>query len=411
MIKSPGLSRRHFLKQCSGGISLFTLGLTADLIAQLRSVKIAEITVYPVIYPMLGRFKFFEGPQGHMQGRAAAIVRITADNGLVGWGESVPIPKWSYETLETVTTTIRNYITRELIGHSVFDLTGVHQIMDRNIAPSFSTGQPMAKAGVDLALHDLVGKITNQSLPQMWGKGPATEITLSWTLNPKTLADLDALIDAGWHQGFRNFNVKVAPEPEFDLELCRHVKNRVPDGFLWADANGGYDLATALTVAPKLADIGVAVLEQPLRANHISGYRALKQQGALPIIMDEGVVSPSTLVEFIKLDILDGVAMKPARCGGLIPAKRQIEILQDAGLIFLGSGLTDPDISLAATLALYSAFDYRLPAALNGPQFLSKSVLKNPLVPKNGKLAVPVGAGLAIEVDEDKIKELVVRID
>ncbi len=101
--------------------------------------------------------------------------------------------------------------------------------------------------------------------------------------------------------------------------------------------------------------------------------------------------------------------MKPARCGGLLPARRQIEILEDAGLIFLGSGLTDPDVSLAATLALYGGYGLRYPAALNGPQFLGESVLAKPFVPRDGKLAVPDGAGLGIEVDEQKVRDLVGR--
>lgn len=410
MIEKFDSSRRSFLKNIFLGSSVLAFGDIPEIFLKFKSPKIDKIEVFPVVYPMKGRFKFFEGPQGHMKGRSAAIVKITAEDGSVGWGESVPIPKWSYETLETVTTTIRHYYTKELIGHNVFDLEGAHRIMDRNIAPSFSTGQPMARAGIDIALHDLIGRIIKQSIPQTWGKDPVDEVTLSWTLNPRTIDDLDGLIEEGWNQGYRHFNVKVSPDPKFDLELCRRTKKRVPGGFLWADANGGYDLATALEVVPKLADIGVDVLEQPLRANHISGYQTLKKQGALPILMDEGVVSPSTLIEFIKLNMLDGLAMKPARCGGLIPAKRQIEILQDAGLIFLGSGLTDPDISLAAALALYGAFNYKLPAALNGPQFISRSVLKNPLIPKNGQLKLPKGGGLGIEVDEDKMREILVKI-
>jgi len=402
--------RREFLGSISKSLMVTPLLWNSEIWPQFQPVKIEKIEVFPVVYPMVGRFKFFEGPDGHMQGRSAAIVKITADDGHIGWGESVPIPKWSYETLETVTTTIRHYLAPVLRGHNVFDLYGAHRLMNRNIASSFSTGQPIAKAGIDIALHDLIGKITRQSLSQMWGRMPVQEISLSWTLNPRSLDDLDELIEQGWKKGYRNFNVKVAPDPEFDLKLCQRVKERVPDGFLWADANGGYDLATALSIAPKLADIGVDVLEQPLRANHLSGYRELKKQGALPIIMDEGVVSPSTLMEFIRLNILDGVAMKPARCGGLIPAKRQIEILMDAGLIFLGSGLTDPDISLAATLNLYGAFAYRLPAALNGPQFINKSVLKNPLKPENGRITVPSGYGLGIEVDENKVKEIMVGV-
>jgi L-alanine-DL-glutamate epimerase-like enolase superfamily enzyme len=373
--------RRQFIKQITLG-SFGVLGTPIlPLWAKENSIKISEIEVFPVVYPMTGRFKFFEGPRGHMMGRAAAIVKITASDGNVGWGESIPIPKWSYETLESVTTTICNYLKPVLLGLDVFDINGVHFVMNHNIAPSFSTGQPMAKAGVDIALHDLIGKITHQSLPQKWGRNPVSKIELSWTLNPKKLEDLDALIEEGLKRGYRHFNLKVAPDVKFDLELCHLVKKRVPDGFLWVDANGGYDLKTALFVAPRFADIGVDVFEQPLSANQLSGYRQLKRQGALPIIMDEGIVSPSTLIELIRLDLLDGVAMKPARCGGLISAKSQIEILMDSDLMFLGSGLTDPDISLAATLALYGAYQYTLPAALNGPQFIKTSVLKYPLIP------------------------------
>src|SRR6187551_851062 len=105
-------------------------------------------------------------------------------------------------------------------------------------------------------------------------------------------------------------NVKVSPDPKFDVEMCKRVKARVPNGFLWADANAGYDPTTALTVAPKLADAGVDALEQPLPANRIQGYQALKRQGALPILMDESLVSPGDLIEFIRLQAIDGAVMK-----------------------------------------------------------------------------------------------------
>src|SRR5690606_25676504 len=131
------------------------------------------------------------------------------------------------------------------------------------------------------------------------------------------------------------------------------------------------------------------VLEQPLPINQISGYQRLVRQGALPILLDEGMVSPTEVIEYIRLGCCDGLAMKPARCGGLLSAREQIEILETSGLLFLGSGLTDPDVSLAASLILYSAYGLRFPAALNGPQFLAESVLSTPLRPVNGKVPVP----------------------
>jgi len=368
--------------------------------------KIERVETFPARIPTVGRFKFFEGPEGTPTGRPSVMMKVTADDGTVGWGESVPIPKWAYETLEACVTTVDNYLAPALIGLDPFDLEGAHAAMDAATAPGFTTGMPITKAGVDIALHDLAGKLAGRSLAQSWGRPRGGPLTISWTLNPKKLDDLDGLIQQGWERGFRNFNVKVAPDPEFDVEMCRIVRKRVPDGFLWADANGGYELATALEAAPRLADVGVNVLESPLRPNHLSGYQELKRQGALPILMDEGVISPTDLIEFIRLGMLDGVAQKPARCGGLVSCRRQIEILLDAGLMWLGSGLTDPDISLAATLALYGAYGLDSPAALNGPQFLGESVLAERFMPRDGMLEVPDGPGLGIEVDEAKVRDL-----
>ena len=81
-----------------------------------------------------------------------------------------------------------------------------------------------------------------------------------------------------------------------------------------------------------------------------------------------------------------------------------MEILAENKLMFLGSGLTDPDVSLAASLALYGGYQLKYPAALNGLQFLSGSFLKKPFVLKDGALAVPTGPGLGVEVDEEQVR-------
>lgn len=397
------MTRRSFLK-AAGSIAA---GFALEAFAEPGSPKrIETLEFFPVLYPTVMRFKFFEGPTSSA-GRPSVLIKITADDGTAGWGESVPVPRWSYETLEGAVATLEKYIKPVLLGMNPFDLPAIHAAMNREIANSFSTGAPITKAGVDIALHDLIGKASGRNIAELWGRTAPDDLLLSWTLNPKTLDEVEPLIQKGREKGFQNFNIKVAPDPAFDLELCRMVKQIAPDGFLWGDANGGYDLTTAMQVIPKLADAGMAVLEQPLPANRLTGFRDLKKQGALPIILDEGVIAPSDLIEFIKLDCCDGVAMKPARCGGLVSAREQIEILQNAGLWFLGSGLTDPDVSLAASLILYGAFGLKYPAALNGPQFLGASVISEPFVPSGGKVRVPKGPGLGVTVDEAKVLALV----
>ncbi len=374
--------------------------LQAAALAAAPAPPITKVEVFPVAYPVTAHFRFFTKPE-----RPSVFVKITCENGVAGWGQSVPMPTWSYETTESVVSTIEKYLTAPLLGRDPFDIAGAHQVMNKAISPSFSTGMPIAKAGLDLALHDLCGRLRNQSVTERWGRKPLPRLTLSWTLNPRTLDEIDDLVAQGRARGYKNFNVKVAPDPKFDLELCRRVRKLVPDGFLWADANGGYDPATALATVPKLAAAGVDVLEQPVAANRLTAFRDLKKQGALPIIMDEGVVSSVELVEFIRLGLLDGVAMKPARTAGLWDCRRQIEIVQEAGLLFLGSGLTDPDVSLAASLQLFAAYGLNYPAALNGPQFLEGSWLRRPLAVKNGEIEVPTCPGLGVEVDENRLRK------
>jgi L-alanine-DL-glutamate epimerase-like enolase superfamily enzyme len=373
--------------------------------ARHSNSKIERIELFTVRYPTKGYFKFFVGPD-KKYGRGAVIVKITASEGTVGWGQSVPSPMWSYETLETAKVVLRDYLAPALIGHEPLDIDGAHKALDLALAPGFSTAMPIARSGLDMALHDLAGKLEDRSLSQMWQRPRGGPLKLSWTVNARTLDEAEKVIDTGFKNGYSNFNIKVAPDPKFDIALAELVRKRAPECFLWADANGGYDRRTALDVAPKLADAGVDVFEAPLRPNHISGYQELKNQGALPVLMDEGVVSPVELTEFIRLKMLDGVAMKPSRCGGLAPAKKQIEIIINEGLMWLGSGLSDPDISLAASLALYGAYGLSKPAALNGPQFLTADILAEPLEIKNGSATVPSGPGLGIHVDRAKVAQL-----
>ncbi|HUY89852.1 MAG TPA: enolase C-terminal domain-like protein [Pirellulales bacterium] len=365
---------------------------------------ILQVETFAVNFPVEGRFKFFEQPAGRPSGRPSVVVKLTADDGTVGWGQSVPSPRWSYETLETVESTIRLYLAPALLGRDPLDFEPLWAAMNREIAPSFSTGQPICKAGVELALVDLAGKLARQSAADRLGRLRTERVTLSWTLNPRSAAELDESIAAAHARGYRHFNLKVAPDARQDLEFCRRLKRQTPDGHVWVDANGGFDEAAALDLAPRLADLGIAAFEQPLPANRLGGYRRLKRQGALPILMDEGIVSHVELEEFIELGLLDGVAVKVARSGGLTESWRIVETLEREGLLLYASGLTDPDLSLAASLLLFGAAGLAVPAALNGPQYLTTSILERPLVAEQDQISVPKGFGLGVEVDEEALQ-------
>jgi L-alanine-DL-glutamate epimerase-like enolase superfamily enzyme len=365
--------------------------------------RIVKIEIGRFDYAVAGEFKFFKpGPDGRVT-RPSVLVRLTDENGIEGWGQSVPVPTWTYETVESVLTTLEFYLVEVVLGRDPADFAGLHAAMNTAIRPAFSVGQPLCKAALDLACHDLAGKQRGVPAWKLFD-GPAAArdvLTLSWTVASPKWEVIERQLAEGRARGYRNFNIKVgAPQTAaYDLDLARKVRAFAPDGFLWADANTGYTPDEALAIAPKLRDAGVDVFESPLPPTQIRGYQALKKQAALPVLMDEGIVGSEVAAEFIALDMLDGIAMKPARNAGLYPSVQIVNQLRDRGLMVLGSGLTDPDFSLLGASHLFAWSGINRPCALNGPQFLADSLFGESLTPRHDQLTLPTAPGLGFDPD------------
>lgn len=358
--------------------------------------RIVRVEMGRLDYALVGEFKFFKGAA-----RPTVLVRLVDDAGAEGWGQSVPVETWTYETVETVETTLAHYLAPAVLGADPANLEEVHARMERAIRPSFSVGQPLAKAAIDLACYDLWGRRTGKSVASLLGGAKRNDITLSWTINAASLEKAEAQLEAGRAAGYGNFNVKVGPPQtrDYDLELVRLVTTFAPGGFHWCDANTSFDLETARAVAPKLADAGLKALESPLPPNRLRDYQALRKIGALPILMDEGIVSPVEAEEFMALGMMDGIAMKVARCGGLWHASRIVTLLEARGLKLFASGLTDAELSMAASAHLFGWAGLATPAALNGPQYLEARGTDDAAFRAKGDIMrVPAGPGLGVAI-------------
>ena len=362
--------------------------------------RLVRVEVGRFDYDFVGEFKFFKpGTDGKVR-RPSVLVRLTDDEGFQGWGQAVPTPTWTYETPETVETTIANYLAETIIGMDPEDIPAIHERMNHTIYPACSIGQPLAKAAIDIACYDLVGKRMNQTVAASLGQQKLTNLQLSWTVNSMDMAVVEKQLEEGRRSGYRHFNFKIGPPQSqaFDLDLAKKIKSFSPDGFLWADANTGYTVDGALEILPKLADLGVDVMESPLSPHKIRGYQAIKQQGALPIFMDEGIIMDEVVKEFIALEMLNGITVKTARSSGIWQSQKIIRLAKEHGIALLGSGLTDPDISLAASLHLFAWAGIDKPCALNGPQFLGNTLLESGLEQQGDIIEIPQGLGLGLEM-------------
>ena len=368
------------------------------------ALPIRDIEAWALKLPFKSEFRIARGSVGSPTQLAPHVyVKVTAADGTFGWGEARPSHRWSYETEESVLSTIRSYLGPALSGHDAFDLSGLHRTMHTEIAPGLTVGQPIAKSAIDMAVHDLIGCSLGIGLRELIGSRGAQTMPSAWIVSTTDPAEARQIAASAMARGYTGLKVKVGVHVESDLELLGEVKHAAPTAYLWADANQAYTLAQAVRLGRGMAVLGVDVLEQPLPANDLAGLRRLRAAVDVPLALDESVASGVDLLAAIRQEALDVLVIKVAKMGGLYPARRIMEVAQEAGLELLGSGLTETRLGLAAGAALFSAFGVTHPVDLNGPQFLSDDPVANGPRVVDGMIHLPEGPGLGVTLNHEKV--------
>ncbi|MFC0506702.1 mandelate racemase/muconate lactonizing enzyme family protein [Micromonospora costi] len=378
----------------------------------LAGLTIDRVETFAVALPTLRSFGV-SGGSVTVAGRPSIriLVKVSAD-GVAGWGEATPIPAWTYETAESIVSTIDRYLAPAVLGRPCWDLDGVTTAFDRAINRGFSIGAPLAKSAVDVALHDLLGRALGVPVGVLWGQRRQETIALGWIVSGQTADEVADCVAEGLDLGYRAFKVKVGLHSEAeDTAVVRAVREAAPDAPLWVDANQGYTADTALRMARRMADLGVSAFEQPLPANDVAGLRRLREASPVPVALDESLRHPSDLATFVKLGAVDVAIAKVQRSGGLTLSRRLCALAEDSGVRLMGSGLTDSDLGLAASLHLFAAFGIDTPVDLNGRQFVRSSYATGATVEvAKGTARVPTGPGLGVDVDETVVRELAVEV-
>jgi L-Ala-D/L-Glu epimerase len=371
---------------------------------------IRSIEVIPLRLPVAQMLTLSRGvATDPSAGAPHILVKITDDDGNTGWGEARPSHRWSYETEETVITTLRKYLAPALVKQDERDIAHLHSRMDAVIAPGIQIGQPIAKSAVDMALHDLLGKQRGLSLGALLGRGHESPVNLCYVVSAHSIEEAVRQTEEGNAKHYHGFKVKTGIHPDTDLELMQEVMRIAAGKPVWVDANQGWDYNRAVRLARELALLGVRVIEQPLAAGNITGYAELVRRSDIPIVLDESIYAPRDLVQCIRLGALNGLVIKICRVGGIFWARQLAEMALAADLMLLGSGLTEGRIALYAGAAVFSAFGVAMPVDLNGPQFLQDDMVAGPLEFTGRSVPLSDRPGIGIEPDPDKLDRYRVR--
>ncbi|MEH7234960.1 mandelate racemase/muconate lactonizing enzyme family protein [Bacillus sp. JJ1562] len=372
---------------------------------------IKDIEVFPLSLPMKQSFQISGGTVGDSsQGAPHVYVKIVSEDGIEGWGEARPSHRWSYETIETVVSTIQYYIKPAIIGKKGDDLTTIHEIIDKEISSGFSKGQPICKAAVDMALYDLIGKSSNKSLSEILLGRSNEKIDLSYLISTRNLDEAAKKAKYASENGYKAVDVKIGFNVDLDMEVLETVKAEAPNLFFRVDANQGYTLPEAIMAAKKMEKIGVDVFEQPIKANDLLGHRELRRKTSLPIALDESIWSPSDVLQAVRLEACDYAVIKLTKMGGITGAKLAGEMAKEANLGLLGGGLTESSLGLTSSAHLFNYLGINLPSDLNGPFFLADDPIQNKGVIERGSILLPTGEGIGCKINSKKLEAYKIQL-
>src|SRR5690606_25098059 len=181
------------------------------------------------------------------------------------------------------------------------------------------------------------------------------------------------------------------------------------DRVIQVDANRGYSLASAKRQARRFAESGVTLFEQPLDGFNLSSYASLCAESAVEIGLDESLRAVADLIEYVRADAIHVAVAKLQRNAGFHVSRQLCETAAAAGLGLSMSGLTETDLGLAAGLQLAAAFGIS-PLQLNGPQYIDTPFLSERVWKGGGKVRLPEGPGLGVEVDEQWVRRNSVEV-
>lgn len=245
----------------------------------------------------------------------SVIVKMTASNGMVGWGEAVPTHVITGESLGSIRYAIDRVIAPVLIGQDVTQREKLFQRLQQVIV-----GNTSAKAGVDMAIHDLLGQLCGLPLVQLLGGYRAcvvTDMTVSIG-TPTTMAD-----EAAEHvaKGFTALKVKVGTG-DFHEELARirAIRQCVgPEVVIRLDVNQGWKLKEATRIIRQLEEdaLDIELIEQPVAAQDLESLRRITERTTLSIMADESLFSPVDARKLLVARAVDVFNIKLMKSGGI----------------------------------------------------------------------------------------------
>ena len=376
-----------------------------DALAQdiVRDHAVAAITSTIVDVPTVRQHKL---SQTSVTAQSYVIVRLRLANGVVGVGEAATLggPRWAEESVEAIKANIDAYLAPALIGKRADQFEAAGMAMD-----AAAKRNNAAKGAIESALFDAIGKSLGLPVSALLGGAVRTSIPVLWTLasgDPaQEIEEAERKLEARLH---RTFKVKIgAQAPEADMARMRRLAVALGDrAKLIVDANQAWDETVSARCLPQLADMGVALVEQPVPAWNLAAMARLRARpGTPPLLADENVFDAHDMLAVAAAGAADAVSLKIVKHAGLLGVRKVAAVAEAAGIGLYGGCLLESSVGAAAHLQVFATLrELAWGCEHFGPQILTADLVTEPLRFADFQVHLPTGPGLGITLDEAALR-------
>ncbi|MCZ6632789.1 MAG: mandelate racemase/muconate lactonizing enzyme family protein [bacterium] len=360
-------------------------------------MKITRITATPIRVP---RTQQFTSSLGRSLESENAVVEIDTDEGITGLGEVCSI--WDRKGRGQAED-INDLLAQTLLGQDPFRIADIHAVMDGLLHRSYP-----AKAGIDMALYDIVGKTLNTPIYNLLGGLVRDRVLLSHSLSmgePAQVAEMAASLVA---QGYKTVKAKIGQDQKADLATVQAIRNKVgPDVTLRLDANMGWANAKeAVRNIKALEPFDIELVEQPLHSSDLVGLHHVRDHVDTPIMADESVWTPADAMACIRAEAVDVFNVYVAEAGGIYPASQIFAIAEAARLPCIIGSM--PELGIGTAAQAHLAFAMRnlgYASDVNGFIYHADDIIHETFQIDDGYLAPPPGPGLGVSLNRDKLEQ------
>jgi O-succinylbenzoate synthase len=345
----------------------------------------------------------FETSFGRETERECILITLRAD-GLTGYGECVADadPGYSYETTGTAWHIIHDFIAPLILGQDVTDPADFQRRVEG------IRGHNLAKAGVEMALWDLIGKRDGKSLRELFGgtyEKVQVGVSIGIQASPSAMVQT---VERFLADGYRRVKLKIKPGRDVDDTLA--VRSAYPDLRLQVDANSAYTLETAEALHP-LDDLNLLLIEQPLFEDDIWDHHKLQARMKTPICLDESVISLRHARYALEMEACRIINIKAGRVGGLSQGLAIHDLCRANGIPVWCGGMLETGVGRASNLALASLPGFSLPGDISASDRYYTRDITNERFTLNADstIDVPTAPGLGITLDPQALKAFTLK--